>query len=43
MEGYCVVCKAKRPIKGEVKTTVNGHHAVKGTCPKCGTKIFRFV
>ena len=43
MEGYCVKCKAKKTIKGEVKTTVNGHNAVKGKCPTCGTSIFRFV
>ena len=43
MEGYCVKCKAKHEIKNAVKATVNGHSAVKGTCPKCGTRIFRFV
>ena len=43
MEAFCVKCKAKRTMKGEVKTTVNGHSAVKGSCPKCGTHMFRFV
>ena len=43
MLGYCVKCKAKKTINGEVKTSVNGHPAVKGTCPTCGTKMFCFV
>jgi len=30
-------------MKGEVKTSVNGHPAVKGKCPKCGTAMFRFI
>jgi len=33
---YCVKCRAKREIKMK-----NGRPAVKGTCPKCGTKVFR--
>ena len=41
--GFCVKCKAKRDIKNPVKTSVNGHPAVKGVCPKCGTKMFCFV
>ena len=43
MEGYCVKCKAKREIKNPVKTSVNGHPAIKGSCTKCGTQMFRFV
>ncbi len=42
VEGYCVKCKAKKEIKGAEKVTLkNGRPAVKGTCPDCGTKIFR--
>ncbi len=35
-------CRAKRDIKDpkEVKLK-NGRPAVKGTCPKCGTNVFR--
>lgn len=41
-EGYCVKCKAKREIKGATSVTLkNGKKAVKGSCPKCGTKMFR--
>ena len=41
-EAYCVKCKAKREIKGAQKVTLkNGKPATKGTCPKCGTKVFR--
>lgn len=39
---YCVKCKAKTEIKDPEKVTLkNGKPATKGTCPKCGTKVFR--
>ena len=42
VEGYCVKCKAKREIKDPEKVTLkNKRKATKGTCPKCGTKMFR--
>jgi Zn finger protein HypA/HybF involved in hydrogenase expression len=45
VEGYCVKCKAKRDIKDPKNTTIKGRAgtrpAVKGTCPKCGTGMFR--
>jgi len=39
---YCVKCRTKREIKDpeEVKLK-NGRPAVKGTCPECGTNVFR--
>ncbi len=41
-EAYCVKCKAKVEIKDAEKITMkNGKPATKGTCPKCGTKVFR--
>ena len=41
-EAYCVKCKAKREIKGAQKITMkNGKPAVTGTCPVCGTKVFK--
>jgi len=40
---FCVKCKAKREMKNAVKTSVNSHPALKGECPKCGTKMFTFV
>ena len=40
--GYCVKCRTKREIvKPEQVTLKNGRPAVKGTCPECGTKMFR--
>ncbi|MFH1294523.1 MAG: DUF5679 domain-containing protein [Candidatus Aenigmatarchaeota archaeon] len=42
VEAYCVKCKKKVEIKGPQAVTLkNGKKATKGTCPKCGTKVFR--
>jgi RNase P subunit RPR2 len=42
MEGYCVKCKEKREIKDAQEITMkNGKPAVQGTCPTCGTKMFK--
>jgi len=39
---YCVKCRAKREIKDPEEIVMkNGRPAVKGTCPECGTKVFR--
>lgn len=41
-EAYCVKCRAKRTMNNPTKITMkNGKPAVKGTCPKCGTGMFR--
>lgn len=43
-EGFCVKCKKKVEIKDAKETTLkNGRKAISGTCPTCGTKIFRFM
>ena len=41
-EGYCVKCKSKKEIQ-DAKDIVmkNGRPATQGTCPTCGTKIFK--
>ena len=40
--GYCVKCKAKREKQGDHKITMkNGKPATQGTCPVCGTKMFK--
>ncbi|MFM8526641.1 MAG: DUF5679 domain-containing protein [bacterium] len=41
--GYCVKCRKKGvEIQGATQVTMkNGKPAVQGTCPDCGTKIFR--
>lgn len=41
--GYCVKCRKKREMKNPVNTRVGKRKAVKGTCPVCGTKMFRFT
>lgn len=42
VEAYCVKCKAKREMSGPQQVTLkNGKKATKGTCPKCGTKMFK--
>lgn len=42
MEAYCVKCKAKQEMKDSQAVTLkNGKPATKGTCPVCGTGMFR--
>lgn len=42
MEAYCLKCKAKREIKDIQEITMkSGRPAMTGTCPVCGTKMFR--
>ena len=44
VEAYCVKCKEKRIMQDPTDTTTkNGRNAKTGTCPVCGTKLFRFV
>ena len=39
---YCVKCKASREVKNPQKITMkNGKPATTGTCPVCGTKLYR--
>jgi len=39
---YCVKCRAEREMKDPVAVTLkNGRAAIQGTCPVCGTKMFR--
>ncbi|MBI4362058.1 MAG: hypothetical protein HY558_02685 [Euryarchaeota archaeon] len=42
VQAYCVKCKAKRDIQNPKQVTLkNKKKATKGTCPKCGTNVFR--
>ena len=42
MQAYCVKCRKKVEIKGPESITMkNGRPATRGTCPVCGTKVFR--
>ncbi len=43
-EGFCVKCRKKVTIQNpEIVTLKNGRKAVKGTCPNCGTVVYRFI
>jgi hypothetical protein len=47
-EGYCVKCKEKRMMEKEEKTEIKKkgggtRPAMKGTCPVCGTGMFRIL
>lgn len=42
MEAYCVKCKAKREIQDPTPAFNRvGSPVTRGTCPECGTKLFR--
>lgn len=44
VEGYCVKCKAKRPMTDTKKVTMaNKRHAMKGKCGKCGTGMYKIL
>lgn len=48
MEAYCVKCKAKREMNDAKEVAMKGkggkaRRAMTGTCPKCGTKMFRIL
>ena len=42
MEAYCLKCREKREMKDPTPITMkNGKPATQGTCPNCGTKMFK--
>lgn len=42
MKAYCVKCRKMQEMqKPEQVVLKNGRVATKGTCPVCGTKMFR--
>ncbi len=42
VQAYCVKCREKREISNPEQVTMkNGRPATKGTCPVCGTALFR--
>ena len=42
MTGYCMKCRAQRDMQNTRSVTLkNGRPATQGTCPRCGTKMFR--
>ena len=41
-QAFCVKCRASKEIKNASQITLkNGRPATQGTCPTCGTKVFR--
>lgn len=47
-QGYCVKCKKKQEIQNAKVVSMKGkggvaRRALTGTCPKCGTKMFRIL
>ena len=47
-EGYCVKCKQKQEMTNAQEVAMKGkggveRKAMSGTCPKCGTKMFRIM
>ena len=41
-EAYCVKDKMKVEVQNPTRITMkNGKPALSGTCPKCGTKVFK--
>jgi hypothetical protein len=44
VKAYCMKCKTERMVQdAHVVTTKNGRRAAQGTCPVCGTKMFKFL
>ena len=42
MEAYCMKCKTKRQMSNPQQIKMkNGRPATQGTCPSCGTKMFK--
>jgi predicted RNA-binding Zn-ribbon protein involved in translation (DUF1610 family) len=42
VQAYCVKCRKKVDVKNAQNVKLkNGKPATKGSCPKCGTKVFR--
>jgi len=40
--GYCVKCRKKQEMQNPQEITLkNGKPATSGTCPVCGTKMFK--
>ncbi len=44
VEGRCMKCKKSMEMKDPKETIMkNKMKAMKGVCPKCGTKMFRII
>ena len=44
VEARCMKCRMNVEVKDVAKITLkNGLEALKGVCPKCGTKVFKIL
>lgn len=44
MQGYCVKCRKKQEMENTREVSFGkGRRALKGSCPKCGTGMFRIL
>jgi len=44
MQAYCITCRTKREMSHpQTIKTENGKPAIKGSCSKCGTKMYRIA
>lgn len=42
MQAYCLKCRTKRDMRNPQQVTLkNGRPATQGSCPVCGTKMYR--
>ena len=42
LDAYCMKCKTTRTMRNPTQVTMkNGRPATQGTCPVCGTKMFK--
>ena len=42
VQAYCMKCRSRKEMKDPKSITMkNGRPATQGTCPTCGTKMFR--
>lgn len=42
VQAYCFKCRAKREIRSPERIKLkNGRPATRGSCPVCGTRVFR--
>lgn len=42
-EIYCVKCKTKREVTGDVMVNDKGTRMAKAQCPVCGTNLTKFL
>jgi len=44
LEGFCLKCRQNKTMVGILLTTLgNGTPAIRGTCPDCGTRIYKLL